>query len=385
MFEICVITTTRADFGLLTPLLNKILLSSSLKLRLIVSGTHLMNEYGNTIKEIENSGFSIDEIIDWEMHGDSSNDISKAMSVIINKFSDYVKIKKPDLAVILGDRFEMLAFAIVLVNANIPIAHINGGEKTEGALDECYRHCLTKMSSLHFPNCEIHKNRIIQMGEQPDRVFNVGDLCVENIKSMKFLSLKELRNQLDFKFEKGSTIVVTYHPVTTEGNSLYQLNELLKVIEKNQKFNYIITCSNADEGGKKINKRIRNFAVNKNNVRVFDSLGMKCFLSVLNNCSLIMGNSSSGIYEAPLFEIPTINIGNRQQGRLMPPSVINCDPTFTSISKALNYVFSKKFKQTDLVANFFGEGNASSEIVKYIELFLMEKRKQKKQFYDIFL
>ncbi|MEG1312850.1 MAG: UDP-N-acetylglucosamine 2-epimerase, partial [Bacilli bacterium] len=152
MFEICVITTTRADFGLLTPLLNKILLSSSLKLRLIVSGTHLMNEYGNTIKEIENSGFSIDEIIDWEMHGDSSNDISKAMSVIINKFSDYVKIKKPDLAVILGDRFEMLAFAIVLVNANIPIAHINGGEKTEGALDECYRHCLTKMSSLHFPN-----------------------------------------------------------------------------------------------------------------------------------------------------------------------------------------------------------------------------------------
>lgn len=383
MYKICVVTTTRAEYGLLTPILNKIKNNIDLKLELIVSGTHLMKNFGYTKQEILNDGFDIAAEIDWELKKDTKKAMCDSMSVIINKFSDYVEINKPDLCILLGDRFELLSFATVLVNYNIPIAHINGGEITEGAIDDCYRHCLTKMSTLHFANCELHRNRIIQMGEQPNMVFNVGDLSSENIKNMHYIRKSELEEYL--KISLNNVAVVTFHPITTEYDSLEQLKELLSAIKDNPQFSYIITKANADCEGMRINKILDDFARNQLNIRVVESLGMVKFLSLLSYSKIMIGNSSSGIYEAPLFHIPTINIGNRQKGRKMPPSVISCLPKRESINSAIEFALSEDFQQKLLISQeMFSKKNTSDEIISNIILYLKNCDKIKtKKFYDI--
>ena len=383
MYNIGVITTTRADYGLLSPLIKRIYESNQMELELIVSGTHLMEEFGYTKNEIEEDGFPIAVEIDWEKQGDSSYDVSCSMGTILNKFAEYVSKTSLDMVVILGDRFEMVAFASVLVNAKIPIAHINGGETTEGALDECYRHCLSKMSNLHFPNNDLHRNRIIQMGENPDSVINVGDLCVENILNTRFWNRKELEKYLDFSFDKKSNIIVTYHPVTKENNSIEQFEELLSAINKNPQFTYVFTKSNADEGGSIINERMEQFALEKKNVKVVSSLGMVRFLSLLKCSCMMLGNSSSGLYDAPILKIPTVNIGNRQQGRVSSDTVINCEPIEAEISCCMKRAISGEFQEAIIKTKcMFGEGNTSKQIVFYIERFL-NHRTVHKTFYDL--
>ena len=383
MRKIMVITTTRAEYGLLTPIMKKIVENPLLELQLVISGTHLMKEFGYTKKEIMNDGFKIDKEIDWELHGDKSEDISYSMGIIMIKFSKYIKDHQPDFCILLGDRFEMLSFASVLVNFNIPIAHINGGETTEGAIDECYRHALTKMSTLHFPNCELHKNRIIQMGEDPKRVFNVGDLSNENINMIQYINRKDLEEEL--KLDLSQNIVVTYHPVTTENNSLDQLNELLKAIDTKNQYSYVITKANADSCGMEINKRLDDFSKNRDNIRVVDSLGMVKFLSLLKYSKMMLGNSSSGIYEAPLFHIPTINIGNRQKGRLMPDSVINCNADAQSIIDAINYGFSinNQLVLKNLNNQFYQKSTSDNIIFHIVNYLTHENKCIKKKFYEI--
>ena len=377
-----IITTTRAEYGLLTPIIKKIIDNPILDLNLVVSGTHLMKEFGYTKKEILRDGFKINKEIDWELHGDCSEDISYSMGTIMIKFSKYLTNNHPDLCILLGDRFEILSFASVLVNFNIPIAHINGGETTEGAIDEYYRHCLTKMSTLHFPNCDLHRKRIIQMGENPNRVFNVGDLSNENVNTINYLKKEYLEKELNLDLSQN--IVVTYHPVTTENDSLEQLNELLKAIDYINEYTYVITKANADGCGMSINKRLDDFAKNKTNVKVVESLGMVKFLSLLKYSKMMIGNSSSGIYEAPLFHIPTINIGNRQKGREMPKSVINCDADAKCIIRAMYFGFSKE-KQLDLgdIDYQFYQKNTSDKIINHIIDYLSHKKDFKKKFYDL--
>lgn len=385
MYKLCVITTTRADYGLLTPLIRRINESEKFDLKLVVSGTHLMKEYGYTKKEIIEDGFPIDCELDWKLEDSSSASVSKSMGQIMLRFSEYIERTKPDMGIILGDRYEMLSFAAVFVNARIPIAHINGGETTEGALDECYRHCLTKMSNLHFPNNKLHRNRIIQMGEQPDKVFNVGDLSVENIRSIHYHSIDQLREYLKFDFDKETNIVVTYHPVTTEENSYLQLNDMLEAMDYFKEFTYVITKSNADEGGSEINSMLEEYAKGKNNVRLVDSLGMVRFLSLLNNSCMMLGNSSSGLYEAPLFNIPTVNIGNRQKGRLQPKSVINSEVDVGAIIRAMECGLSESFREVCRnQEQLFGDGTTSNQMVSIIEDYLKNNKSTAKEFWDKF-
>lgn len=385
MKKICVITATRAEYGLLYPVIKAINESSELTLQLVVSGTHLIPEFGMTKKEILNDGFVIDKEIEILLASDNSSSISKSMGIAIISFADYIKDDKPDLGIILGDRYEMLAFASVLLNEHIPIAHINGGEITEGALDECYRHCLTKMSTLHFANCERHKKRIIQMGEDPHYVYNVGDTCIDNILNEKLLTFNELNQDLPFLQKDKPIAIVTYHPVTTEKNSLEQFEEILKVIKKRNEYQYIFTKSNSDEGGRAINSRMEKFAIDKKNIHVVESLGMRRFLSVLKLSRMMLGNSSSGLYEAPVFKIPTINIGNRQKGRYMGETVINCQAEEKEILKAIDLAESEDFREKIKSSSSpFGNGTAAKQIVEKITRFLIEDTwNGRKKFWDL--
>lgn len=385
MKKICVITATRAEYGLLYPVIKAINESSELTLQLVVSGTHLIPEFGMTKKEILNDGFVIDKEIEILLASDNSSSISKSMGIAMISFADYIKDDKPDLGIILGDRYEMLAFASALLNEHIPIAHINGGEVTEGALDECYRHCLTKMSTLHFANCERHKKRIIQMGEDPHYVYNVGDTCIDNILNEKLLTFSELNQDLPFLQKDKPIVIVTYHPVTTEKNSLEQFEEILKVIEKRNEYQYIFTKSNSDEGGRAINSRMEKFAIDKKNIHVVESLGMRRFLSVLKLSRMMLGNSSSGLYEAPVFKIPTINIGNRQKGRYMGETVINCQAEEKEILKAIDLAESEEFREKIKSSSSpFGNGTAAKQIVEKITRFLMEDTwNGRKKFWDL--
>ena len=385
MKKICVITATRAEYGLLYPVIKEINENPELLLQLVVSGTHLIAEFGMTKKEILQDGFAIDKEIEIVLASDNSSSISKSMGIAMISFADYIKDNRPDIGIILGDRYEMLAFASVLLNEHIPIAHINGGETTEGALDECYRHCLTKMSTLHFANCEKHKERIIQMGEDPQYVYNVGDTCIDNILNEKLLTFQELKRDLSFLQDDKPIIIVTYHPVTTEKDSLEQFEEVLKAVEKRDEYQYIFTKANSDEGGRKINSRMEKFAIGKRNVYVVESLGMRRFLSVLKISRMMMGNSSSGLYEAPAFKIPTINIGNRQKGRYIGETVINCNAKEEDILKAIELAETEKFRAE--IANShnpFGDGSAAKQIVEKISCFLKEgKWNGRKVFYDL--
>ncbi|MCX7870446.1 MAG: UDP-N-acetylglucosamine 2-epimerase [bacterium] len=379
--KICFFTSTRADYGILRPLIKKIKNDKNFSLQIIASGMHLSPEFGLTYKEIEKDNFKIDKKIEILLSSDTSIGISKAMGLGIISFSEALDNLKPDIVIVLGDRFETLAFAIASYILKIPIAHLYGGEFTFGAIDEAFRHCITKLSFLHFTSLEYYRQRIIQLGEEPNRVFTVGALGIDNIKNMKLLSRKEVEKYLGKKFKKKN-LLITFHPVTLEKDTTeYQLGELLKALDELENTLLIFTKSNADPSGRIINEIIEEYyEKNKEKVVLFTNMGQLLYLSTMKYVDAVVGNSSSGIIEAPSFKIGTINIGDRQKGRVKPESVIDCEPNYKSIKNAITKLYSNEFQNIlKKVINPYGDGNAADRILNILKEFNPESLK--KEFY----
>jgi GDP/UDP-N,N'-diacetylbacillosamine 2-epimerase (hydrolysing) len=318
------------------------------------------------------------------LSSDTPAGISKSMGLAMISFADYFEKLKPDMLIVLGDRYETLAVATVAMNQRIPIAHLYGGETTEGAIDESIRHAITKLSYLHFTSAEEYRDRVIQLGENPERVFCVGAIGIENILNEKLLSKVEIAESIKFELNKPYAMV-TFHPVTLEDNkSEEQIKVLLEVCECYKDMKFIFTKANADASGRIINQRIEDFVKKNDNAIVFTSLGMIRYLSALKYCDMVIGNSSSGLVEAPSFGIPTINIGDRQRGRLQADSVINCEPIKKDIEKAIQLALTKEFKKkAKNTINPYGNGKTSCKIVEKIKDFLInDKVNLKKKFYD---
>jgi GDP/UDP-N,N'-diacetylbacillosamine 2-epimerase (hydrolysing) len=368
MKKICIVTGTRAEYGLLYWLMKDIGQDSSLELQIIVTGAHLSPEFGNTYQQIEKDGFIIDKKVDMLLSSDTSVAISKSMGLGVIGFSDAFHDLKPDLLIILGDRYEILSAVSAAMFAKIPVAHLHGGETTEGAFDESIRHSITKMSHLHFVANEQYKSRVIQLGEQPDKVFNVGGLGVDNIDRIKLLSKSDLEEAIQFKFAERN-ILVTFHPVTLERYTAgKQFKELLDSIAAMKNINIILTKANSDTGGKIINSMIDDFTASHNNVISFTSMGQLHYLSALQFMDAVVGNSSSGLAEAPTFKIGTIDIGDRQKGRLKSSSVICCDPDKGSIDKAFKKLYSKEFQNIlNTTISPYGAAGASKNIISLIK------------------
>jgi len=382
--KICIFTGTRAEYGLLKPLIDELKVESSVELQLIISGMHLSPEFGLTYKEIDTNGFSAVEKVEMLLSSDTSIGVSKAMGLGMISYSEALDRLKPDLLIGLGDRFELFSAVSAALVLRIPVAHIHGGEVTSGAYDDAFRHSITKMSHLHFACTETYKNRIIQLGENPKSVFNVGALGLDNIKGIKLLSKAELEKSLSFKLDKPF-FVVTFHPVTLESNSAEkQVSELIEALDKFQNHKIIFTKPNADNDGRIIIKLINEYvSQNKMRVKAFESLGQLKYLSTLKYTEIMIGNSSSGIIEMPYFKKPTINIGDRQKGRIFPKSVIKCEPKSKSIVEAVNRGFDKRFKEDiNKEVNIYGDGRAAGRIKKIIMTTNLT-RLIKKDFYDI--
>lgn len=382
MKRICVISSTRADYGLLKPVISKIKDAIDLVLLLCVTGSHLSEEFGYTYKEIEKDGFTIDNKIDLELQSFDSTGISKSMSLALYRFAGVFEQMKPDMIVLLGDRYETMAIACAAAIAGIPIAHIHGGETTEGAFDEAFRHCITKMSHLHFTSTEVYRRRVIQLGEQPHNVFNVGALGVENLKQLELFSKAEVEKVIDFPIN-NKTILVTFHPVTLEKNTAEgQFKELLKAIDELEDVRVIFTRSNADTDGITINYMIDKYVnSHKDKSIAFFSMGHLNYLSCMKYVGAVVGNSSSGIIETPTLGVPTINIGDRQKGRLQAMSVINCSPSAGEIKKAILKGLNSNYSE---VINPYEGKSPSDEIVNIIKSYLNENKiNLKKKFFDI--
>lgn len=386
MKKIAVLTATRAEYGLLKNIIIKLKKIKEFETKVIVTGMHLSPEFGLTYKEIEQDGIEIDKKIDILLSGDSPACISKSMALALIGFSEYFADEDFSMLIVLGDRFETLAVCIAAMNQRIPIVHLYGGETTEGAIDEEIRHAITKMSYLHFTSTDEYRNRVIQLGESPERVFNVGDMGVENAKSVPLWTKAQLEKSL--KWSLGDLfVVVTFHPETLgETSSAIQCREMLDAINEFPELQFIFTKANADIDGRIINHMIEEYTQESKNCILVDSLGMQRYLSALNYCAFVMGNSSSGLTEAPAFGIPTVNIGDRQKGRIQAESVINCEPKKNAIIVAMNEALKcKKENKFCKVKNPYGDGNTSERIVRIIYNFLTEERiSLKKKFYDIF-
>ncbi|MBM7622973.1 UDP-N-acetylglucosamine 2-epimerase [Sporohalobacter salinus] len=383
--KVCVVTGTRAEYGILRPLMGKLEDSKELDLQLIVTGMHLSPEFGLTYKEIEEDGFKIDEKIEVLMSSDTHIGVSKSMGMTLISFSEAYERLQPDMIVILGDRYETFSAMTAATVANIPVAHLHGGEITEGAFDDSFRHSMTKMSYLHFTSTEEYRKRVIQLGESPQRVFNVGAMGVENALNLDLLSKQEVEDKLEIDLGE-EYIVIVFHPVTLENNAAKsQIRELLSALDENDDLVKMFIKGNSDTEGRIINQEIDEYVQQNNNSYAFTSLPIEYYLSLIKNSKALVGNSSSGIIEAPSFKIATINIGDRQKGRVKAESVIDCSPKKKDIREALGLINSKEF-QTKLkyIDNPYGKGNASKKVIKTIEEFLLDKKIDlKKKFYDI--
>jgi len=381
--KICVVTGTRAEYGLLYWLLKEIESDSELELQLIVTGMHLSPEFGLTYQTIEKE-FNINKKIEMLLSSDTSIGISKSMGLALISFSEAYEELQPDIVVVLGDRYEIFSAVSAAMIARIPIAHLHGGETTEGAFDEAIRHSITKMCHLHFTATQEYKNRVIQLGEHPSRVFNVGGMGIENIQRLKLLSKDEFEKSIEFKLNKKN-ILVTFHPVTLENSTAKeQFQELLDTIDKLENTNIIFTKANSDIDGRVINQMIDEYVFNNSHKAIsFTSLGQIRYLSALQYVDAMVGNSSSGLAEAPSFKIGTINIGERQKGRIKASSIIDCEPNQKSIKKAFEKLYSNKFQELlKSVNNPYDNGSTSKkiiEILKNIDL----KNILKKSFYDL--
>lgn len=385
MKKVCIVTGTRAEYGLLKPVIDRVYRSDKLELHLAVTGMHLSTEFGLTYREIEEDGYPIGSKVEMLLGTDTPSGITKSMGVAMIGFADCFAVHKPDIVVILGDRYEMLAASLAAMVAGIPIAHIHGGELTEGVMDDAIRHSITKMSQLHFTTMEEYRKRVVQLGESPETVYNVGSLGVENIKTVPLIQQEELENMLEFPFE-FPLIMVTYHPVTLEEIAVEkQFKELLSVIDRHKEFFVIFTKANADPDGRIINEMIDGYVErNSGRCRGYTSLGQKKYLSVLQYCDAVVGNSSSGIIEAPSFGIPTVNIGDRQRGRGHSESVIDCGNDRMQIEKALLRALSPEFREKAANAKNPYEGEKPSEkIVQIISKALCDGIEVRKRFFDI--
>lgn len=383
--KVCVVTATRAEYGLLKPFILKLKNIEQFDIQVVVTGAHLSPAYGLTYKEIEDDNIVINKKIEILLGSDTAIAVSKAMGLALIGFSEYFEENRPDILLILGDRYEMLAAACAAANAGIPIAHLYGGETTEGAIDESIRHAITKLSYLHFTSTIEYRKRVIQLGESPDRVFSVGAIGIENAMCTELYSKTDLEESLDWNLDRPFAIV-TFHPVTMErGMAIGQVNELLKALDTFPEMKFIITKANADSEGLSINKIIEDYEHDHTNVKVYDSLGTKRYLSTLKYAVMVIGNSSSGLIEAPSFLIPTINIGNRQKGRLQAESVINCDAICDCIVIAVKRAMSREFREKiRCVHNPYGDGDTSEKVVEIIKKYLeQENRNLMKKFYDL--
>lgn len=385
-YQVCVITGTRAEYGLLRPLLFRLKDSKKIELNLVVTGTHLSEAFGNTQDEIIEDGFQEFIKIPIPMDDDSKEGMAESTGFAITKFAKFFAEYKQDIIIVLGDRFEILAAVMSATFIGIPVAHISGGDITEGAIDDTIRHCITKMSCLHFSGCEQSAMRVIQMGEQPDRVFNVGELGVENCLNLKLLKRQELADNLRFCGINNAYSLITFHPVTMENNTaVEQVYELIKAMDSYEGMYYVITMANADAGGRIINDIWIREAKQHPNWLVVSSLGVLRYLSAMKYAKLVMGNSSSGVVEAPSIGTPTVNIGNRQKGRMMADSIICCKPVAKEIVTAMRKACDDEFQKKALnVKSPFGDGTTSVQIIDKIICYLDNKSEtNEKHFYDI--
>lgn len=383
MRRICVITGTRAEYGLLYYLMGAIEADRELELQIIVTGMHLSPEFGLTYKEIEKD-FTITKKIEMLLSSDTPVGISKSMGLAQISFAESFEEFKPDLIIVLGDRYEIFSAASAAMIARIPIAHLHGGETTEGAFDESIRHSITKMAHLHFTAAKVYYDRVIQLGENPDRVFNVGGMGIDAIKRITLLDKAELEKNINFTFGIKN-LLVTFHPVTLENHTATeQFQELLNALDRLENTHIIFTKANSDTDGRAINAMIDTYVSKKaSNTIVFTSMGQLRYLSTLQFVDAVVGNSSSGLLEAPSFQIGTINIGDRQKGRLKALSVIDCTPIQESIHNSLMQLYTPEFQQRLLtIKNPYGEGGAVEKIIHTLKHTPLDDL-LKKTFYDI--
>lgn len=381
--KICVVTGTRAEYGLLAPLMRGIRKDRALTLQIIASAMHLSREFGSTYREITGDGFCVDAKVRIALKTDTPRGLAGSIGETISGVASALARLKPDIVVILGDRFEAFGAAVAAMTSRIPIAHLNGGEATFGLLDEAMRHAITKMSHLHFTSTEAYRRRVIRLGEDPSRVFNVGAIGLDNIRRLVPVSQGALEKGLGFAFNKRN-LLVTFHPVTLEeGTARVQCAALLAALDECTDTTLIFTKANADPGGRAINAMIDAYvARRRHKAACFASMGSEKYLSVMRHADAVVGNSSSGIIEAPSFGIGTINIGERQDGRVRAASVIDCAPTQRSIREALGRLYSGRFRRTLRTAvNPYGDGRTAPRIVKVLKRYDLTGI-LKKRFYE---
>lgn len=384
MKKICVFTGGRAEYGLLRPLLNELRDNKDIELQLLVSGMHLSAEFGLTYKEIEKDGFLCDEKVEMVLSSDTPVAISKSMAIGMIGFSEALTRLNPDILVTLGDRYENMSIVTTAWVCRIPVAHIQGGEKTLGAIDDQFRHCITKMSRLHFTATDEYRNRVIQLGEYPENVFNVGALNVDALKKIKILPKAKLEQEINFSF-KGKTALVTFHPVTlkkeTSGKHFAQL---LEVIDSIKDLKIIFTKTLADTEGRVINQMIDDYVSNNENKSVaFTSMGQLNYISALNYIDVVVGNSSSGVIETPSFKVPTINIGDREKGRIMADNVICVDQNINAIKEAFKKASSSSFiKSLANMENPYEKSDTAKNIASILADYDIPNSTEK-EFYDL--
>ena len=382
--RICIVTGTRAEYGLLKSLIGLVRDADDLDLHLVATGMHLSPEFGMTVKEIEADGFHVDDRVETLLSSDTEVGVGKAVGLGVISFSELFARRRPDVLVLLGDRFEILAAATSALLARIPIAHIHGGETTEGAVDEAIRHAVTKMAQLHFVAAAPYRDRVIQLGEAPERVFLVGGLGTDAIASFAPLSRTELEEDLDFRFGERS-LLITFHPPTLDGGQeVEQMQALLDALAQiGPDVGLLFTMPNADAGGRKLSDMISDFVASRPNARLFASLGQRRYLSCLRQVSAVVGNSSSGLAEAPSFGIATVDIGDRQKGRLKASSVISCLPETAAILAGVHRALDDDFRASlNGTINPYGDGGASKAILATLRDVSLDML-IKKSFHDI--
>lgn len=380
--KVAVFTGTRAEYGLLYWLLRDIKTDQQLQLQLLVSGMHLSPEFGETYHQIEKDGFEIDEKIEILLSSDTAVGTAKSMGLAVLGFADALARLKPQVLVILGDRFEALAVAQTAMIMRIPVIHLHGGEITEGAYDDAIRHAITKLSYLHGTSTEEYRQRVIQLGESPERVRNIGAIGLDHLKRAKFLSVNELADSLDFDLKKPY-FLVTYHPVTLGAEAPEEsFQALLDALDKYPDYQVVLTYPNADDGGRRIIPMLEKYAAaNVTRVLAIPSLGQVRYLSAVKHAAAVIGNSSSGIIEVPAFHVPTVNIGLRQKGRLAASSVVHCSATVSEIDSAIQRVLSAEFTKTiQNVVNPYGQGDSSKQVIEMIKSLTFN---QCKTFYNV--
>jgi GDP/UDP-N,N'-diacetylbacillosamine 2-epimerase (hydrolysing) len=381
--KICVITGSRAEYGLLRWVMQGVKDHSDLTLQIIATGMHLSKDFGLTFREIENDGFQINCKIEMLSSDDSPLGIAESMSSGLIGIAKALDKLKPNIVLVLGDRFEIFVSVTAALVAKIPVAHLHGGEVTVGAFDDAFRHGITKMSHLHFVATQEYRNRVIQLGENPNSVFLVGGLGVDSINRLKLLDRKDLEDELNIEFSENN-LLITFHPATLDESSISsQMQELLNALTDLKNTTLLFTMPNADTGGQTIIKMISKFVSKNPNSHAFKSLGQLNYFSCIAQVDGVIGNSSSGLLEVPSFKKGTINIGDRQKGRLQARSVINCEPSKHSITDAIHRLYSEEFKDNLIsTVNLYGEGGESARIVQIISTISLEQI-VKKTFYDL--